>query len=312
MSEPSMPVIAGRKSLPSEVKAGQTYAWCSCGRSASQPFCDGSHMGTGFEPVIYTAAADGIVKFCTCKHSALGAVCDGAHKRLPPEVVTPDGTFGGYLALPPGGKGPGLVIAQEIFGVNAAMRAACDLWASLGFVTFCPDLFWRLEPGVQLTDQTQAEWDRALALMNAFDQEKGLADLQAAVTFLRGHPACAASGKIGVLGYCLGGRMAFRMAASSDADAAVSYYGVGLESLLDEIPRQRAPLLIHIAQNDHFVPPAAQQAILDAATARSDISAYVYEGVDHAFARVGGVPYNAPAAQLAQQRSQEFLNRFLG
>src|ERR1700733_9211854 len=153
--------------------------------------------------------------------------------------------FGAYCAVPKNGNGPGLIVIQEIFGVNAAMRQICDGFAAKGYVAVCPDLFWRQQPGIQITDKTPAEWDRAMELYKNFDAEAGVRDLLSTLAHVRGMKGC--SGKVGSVGYCLGGRLSFLMATRSDVDAAVSYYGVGLDQLLDEVHDIRMPVLLHIA-----------------------------------------------------------------
>ena len=214
-------------------------------------------------------------------------------------------SFGGYAALPKVGHGPGLVVIQEIFGVNAVMRSLCDGFAAKGYIAVCPDLFWRQEPGVHLTDKTDAEWDRALTLFKGFDVEAGVRDLLATLAHVRRMPGC--SGKVGTVGYCLGGKLAWLMAARSDVDCTVSYYGVGLEAMLDEMHDVRMPLLLHIAENDKFVSPAAREKILSAVTRNHVIATHTYPGAEHAFARPGGQTYRAESAELANRRTDEFL-----
>jgi carboxymethylenebutenolidase len=217
--------------------------------------------------------------------------------------------FGAYCALPPTGKGPGLIVIQEIFGVNEVMRKLCDDFAAKGYVAVCPDLFWRQQPGVQLTDKTPAEWDRAFELYKGFDIEAGVRDLLSTLAHIRKMTAC--SGKVGAIGYCLGGRMAFLMATRSDVEASVSYYGVELDKYLDEIHDIRMPLMLHIAALDKFMPQATRDKVLKSAGRNPAITAYVYEGVDHAFARMGGQNYNKEAADLANQRTDEFFAKYL-
>ncbi len=137
------------------------------------------------------------------------------------------GSFSAYLATPKSGKGPGIVLIQEIFGVNKVMRDLADGFAAQGYTVMCPDLFWRQEPGVQITDKTEAEWKKAFSLMQGFNTAKGVDDLKATLATLRKHQAC--TGKVGSIGYCLGGKLAFLMATRSDSDANVGYYGVGLQ-----------------------------------------------------------------------------------
>lgn len=220
------------------------------------------------------------------------------------------GGFSAYVAKPARTPAPGLVVIQEIFGVNQVMRDLCDGFAAQGYLAVCPDLFWRQQPGIQLTDKTQEDWNRASALMNGMDQDRAVEDLKATLGWLRGNPDCA--GKAGSVGYCLGGRLAFMMAARSDADANVSYYGVGLDSLTGEVPNIAKPLLMHIAEQDKFVPPDARQAVLNAVQGNPNITAHVYPGVNHAFARVGGEHYDAKTADLANGRTAAFFKQHLG
>ncbi|HSK40435.1 MAG TPA: dienelactone hydrolase family protein, partial [Arenibaculum sp.] len=193
------------------------------------------------------------------------------------------GTFTGYLARPATGRGPGIVVIQEIFGVNQVMRDVCDGLAAQGYFALCPDLFWRQEPGIQLTDRTDAEWARAFELYKGFSETKGVEDLIAALNLLRGTDGC--TGRVGCIGYCLGGKLAYLMATRSNVDCSVGYYGVAIEKNLDEATAIDHPLLMHIAEKDQFVPPAARERILESTARNARITAHVYPGVDHAFAR---------------------------
>ena len=148
-----------------------------------------------------------------------------------------------------------VVLIQEIFGVNQAMRDIAAWVADIGFIAVCPDLFWRIEPGIDITDKTEAEWKQAFELFRKFDQAKGIEDLKATVAAARELPG--ANGKVRTMGYCLGGRLAFMMAEQSDADVNVSYYGVGLDKLLGDLGKVTKPLLVHIADKDEFFPPRA-------------------------------------------------------
>lgn len=210
------------------------------------------------------------------------------------------------LVVDPSAKPAGAVVAiQEIFGVNEAMRKTCEWIADLGFIAVCPDLFWRLEPGVDLTDKTEAEWNKAFDLMQRFDQQKGIEDLKATLAAARKLPGC--NGRAGTIGYCLGGRLAFMMAEQSDAEVNVSYYGVGLDNLLGDLGRVRSPLLVHIADEDEFFPKEGRQKVVQAATGNDRIRVYTYAGANHAFARVGGVHWNGRAAAIANGRTAEAL-----
>ena len=224
-------------------------------------------------------------------------------------IQGPDGGFAAYLALPEAGRGPGVVVAQEIFGVNQVMRDVCDWLAGAGYVALCPDLFWRLEPGVELTDATDAEWARAFELMQAFDVDAGIADLQASLDHLRGH--AAVTGKVGAVGYCLGGRLAYLMATRTDSDASVGYYGVGIEGLLDEAGKLAKPLMLHIAGEDSYCPKEAQAAIQAGLSGNPLVSLHSYPGREHAFARPGGAHHHAGDAETANTRTLTFFGEHL-
>src|SRR5262249_25015780 len=191
-----------------------------------------------------------------------------------PSIKTPDGTFSAYVAAPKnlaaGRKAPGILVIQEIFGVNKVMRDLCDGFAAQGYLAMCPDLFWRQEPGIQITDQTEAEWKRAFELFQGFDQGKGAQDLVASLKHFRKLPGC--NGKVGSVGYCLGGKMAYFMATRSDADCNVSCYGVGIQDVLDEAGKIKKPLLMHVAAEDKFVPKDAQAKIKQGLAANGNVT----------------------------------------
>jgi carboxymethylenebutenolidase len=215
------------------------------------------------------------------------------------------GNFTAYVSYPAALPAPAVVVIQEIFGVNANMRTICDNLSQAGFIAICPDLFWRQEPGIQLTDKSDEEWKRAFALFNGFDVDLGIEDLKSTLAHIRADKDC--TGRAGAMGYCLGGKLAFLMAARSDADCCISYYGVGIEGLLDEAKTVKRQLLMHIAEKDKYVPMEAQQKILGALNKHKNIEIHVYPGVDHAFAREGGQHYDKEAANKANARTADFL-----
>ena len=225
-------------------------------------------------------------------------------------ITTPDGDFSAYVARPQAASAPAVVVIQEIFGVNQVMRDICDGLAGQGFVAVCPDLFWRIEPGIDITDQSEAEWKRAFELYNAFDVDNGVADIAATVAAVRELPGV--TGKVGAVGFCLGGLLAFLTATRTDVDAAVAYYGVGIEKYVAEAEKLAKPLLIHIAEEDQFVPKEAQKVILAALKDHPQIQVHTYPGRDHAFARVGGAHYDAADAAKAGGRSLTFFQSNLG
>jgi carboxymethylenebutenolidase len=225
-------------------------------------------------------------------------------------ITTEDGTFSAYVTRPAKPSAPAVVVIQEIFGVNQVMRDITDGLAAQGYLAICPDLFWRIEPDIDITDHSEAEWKRAFELFNAFDVEAGVGDIAATIAHIRKDKGC--DGKVGAVGYCLGGQLAFLTATRTDADASVSYYGVGLENRVAEAEKLTHPLLMHIAEEDQFVPKPAQAVILAALKDHPCVEIHTYPGCDHAFAREGGEHYNAEAAKLANGRTLQFFQKVLG
>ncbi len=225
-------------------------------------------------------------------------------------ITTSDGSFSAYVARPAMAKAPAVVVIQEIFGVNAVMREITDGLAAQGYLAICPDLFWRIEPGVDITDKSEAEWKKAFELFNAFDADKGAEDIAATIDAIRADPGC--TGKVGSVGFCLGGKMAFLTAARTDCDASVSYYGVGIEGLTGEAEKIQRPLMLHIAEEDQFVPKPAQEIIVQALKNHPQVTIHTYAGRDHAFARPGGEHYDEADAKLAGGRTLAFFAEHLG
>jgi carboxymethylenebutenolidase len=225
------------------------------------------------------------------------------------DIKTPDGSFGAYLAPPASGRGPGVVVIQEIFGVNGFVRAVADDMAARGYFALAPDLFWRLEPNVQLTDKSEADWKRAFDLMGRFDIAAGVKDIQATITHLRGVAGC--TGKVGAVGYCLGGLLAYLTAARTDCDASVGYYGVNIQENLGEAKDIRKPLMLHIADKDEYVPPAAQAKIVAGLKNNKLVTIHIYPEMSHAFARDGGDHYDRANAELANGRTATFFRQYL-
>lgn len=219
------------------------------------------------------------------------------------------GQFSGYLAVPAAGEGPGLVILQEIFGVNATMRQIADYYAEEGYVVLVPDMFWRQEANVELGYDAES-WQKAFGFYQGFDQDKGVEDIDAALSALRSREEC--TGGVGVLGFCLGARMAYLAACRCDVDAAIGYYGMGIENHLNEADNIRGRLVLHFAGNDEYCPEAARNDIFAALEARSNVELYTYPGVDHAFARPGSEHYHKPSALVAHERSVAVLRKAIG
>ena len=225
-------------------------------------------------------------------------------------VAGPDGKFGAYLASPASGHGPGVIVIQEIFGVNDVVRQICDSHAARGRFALAPDLFWRLEPGVQLTDKTQEDWGRAFGLMQRFNVDSGVTDIQASISHLR--KVAGVSGRVGTVGYCLGGQLAYLASTRTDTDASVGYYGVMIQNRLNEADKMKKPLMLHIAAKDSYCPPEAQKQIIDGLKGNSLVTIHVYPEMEHAFAREGGQHYDKACADLANTRTDTFFRQHLG
>ena len=226
------------------------------------------------------------------------------------EITAADGgRFKAYMAVPASGRGPGIVLCQEIFGINEYVREVADLYAEEGYVVLAPDLFWRMQPGVDM-GYSPEEWQKAFDFFQRFDVDAGIKDVTATATTLRGRPEC--TGKVGVLGHCLGGKLAYLAAARSGVDCAVGYYGVGIEASLNEKDKIRCPLVLHFGTEDKYAPLAAVEQIKAAFANRPDAEIYVYQGQDHAFARTKGDHYHKPSANLAHSRSLALFRRVMG
>ena len=215
-----------------------------------------------------------------------------------------DCSFLAYCARPAGEPRAAIVVIQEIFGVNAGIRHKCDRLAADGYLALAPDLFWRLERGVDLDPDVPEQFQQALALMGQFDQDQGVADIEATIRHARKELGVP---KVGVVGYCLGGRLAFMVAARTDADASVGYYAVGVPDLLREKHAIAHPLMLHIAGADHFVPSQAQAAIHAGLDDHPRVTLHDYPGEDHGFATEVGQRRSDAAANLADSRTSAFF-----
>jgi len=200
---------------------------------------------------------------------------------------------------------PAIVVIHEVFGVNADMRQSCEELAAQGYLAVCPDLFWRIEPGLAMTDRTAAELARAAELYAAFNLDTGVIDIAATIDAVRRMPEC--TGKVGVVGYCLGGLLSYLTTARIGADAAVAYYPGNADLHLDEAEGVESPLIVHLAQEDEYIGKPTQRQLHDALDHRAQVQVYSYPGCGHAFARHRGIAYDAAAAALANGRTADFL-----
>lgn len=219
--------------------------------------------------------------------------------------ITPG--FEGYLALPPTGRGPGLVLWQEIFGVNAHIRAVARQYALDGFVVLAPDTFWRQAPRVDLGYEG-ADRERAFSLMQGYAPEQARSDIGAAVRALRQRPEV--SGAVGSIGYCMGGRLAYLSAATAGVDAAVAYYGGGIQTQLDLAAGIGCPVQFHYAERDDHIPLDAVERVRQAMQGK-EAEVHVYPGAQHGFNCWARASYDAASAALAHGRALAFLARWL-
>ena len=226
-------------------------------------------------------------------------------------ITTLDGgdEFSAYRALPAGMPRAAVVVIQEIFGVNAGIRRKCDTLAEAGYLALAPDLFWRVERGVDLDPDVESELNQAFSLMGRFDQTIGIQNIEATIRAARG--LLQAAGKVGVVGYCLGGRLAFMTATRTDVDASVGYYGVGIDGLLGEKHAIARPVLLHVPQDDHLVGPEAQGAMHAGLDDHPRVTLYDYPGEDHGFATEFGARRSDAAARLADERTAAFFAEHL-
>jgi carboxymethylenebutenolidase len=223
------------------------------------------------------------------------------------EVQGPDGTFKAYVARPAGTPKGAVVAIQEIFGVNAVMRGKADWLAREGFLAVAPDLFWRIKPGIDITDQSEAEWKQALDYMNRLDKNASVKDVQATLAWARGQGVS----KAGALGYCMGGYIAFLAACRTDTDASVCYHGGGIHTALGEAGGIKKPVMLHNPMKDGFIPREALDTIRETLKSNPLVTVHEYAEQDHAFTREGGAHYDEAAKQLADGRTIAFLNKAL-
>lgn len=219
--------------------------------------------------------------------------------------------FDAYVATPQGEASAAIIVIQEIFGVNEGIRRKCDNWAKAGYLAIAPDLFWRIEPHIELDADVPEEMQQALGLIPKFNQDQGIRDLEATIKAARAKLGSGKVGLVGLVGYCLGGRLAFMAACRTDGDAFVGYYGVGIDGLLGEQHAIGKPLMLHIPTDDGFVPADTQKAMHDGLKDNRHVTLHDYEGLDHGFAAETGKRRVEEAAELADRRTADFFAEHL-
>jgi len=224
---------------------------------------------------------------------------------FPVKTLDNEATFDAYIARPSGTAKAAIIVIQEIFGVNEGIRRMCDRWASKGYLALAPDLFWRQKPHIELDADVPEDFQAAIGHMQKLDQDLAIQDIEATIKAARAE--LGGEGKVGLVGYCLGGRLAFMAACRTDGDAFVGYYGVGIDNLLSEQHAIGKPVMLHVPTADGFVPPEVQKKMHDGLKDNRHVTLHDYEGLDHGFAAETGARRREEAAQLADERTTEFF-----
>ena len=226
-------------------------------------------------------------------------------------IATLDGkaTFPAYVARPAGTPRAAIIVIQEVFGVDPGVRKKADDYAAKGYLAVAPEVFWRQAEGISLDSDVPAEFQQAIAHMMAHDFDLGIQDVEAVIHWVRREQGVA---KVGLVGFCMGGKVAYQAAARTDIDATVGYYGVGIDQMLGESHAIAKPLMLHVPMADGFVPPASQKAMHDGLDDNPHVTIHDYPGLDHGFAAEHGMRRNEAGAKLADERTDTFFAANLG
>ena len=219
------------------------------------------------------------------------------------------GSFRAYVAEPAKGSGPGIILLQEIFGINHYIREVADQYAEEGYVVVAPDLFWRMEPGIEL-GYSEEDFGKAFGYYGQFDVEKAIVDMTTTVAAMRDMKGVA--GGIGSLGFCLGGKLSYLAAAHCGVDVAVGYYPVGVEADIDLADKISCPMLLHVAEGDDLCPSEAQTLIKETFANRDGMDIHIYPEVGHAFAAPERPSFHKPSTMMAHSRSIKKFRDTLG
>ncbi len=226
--------------------------------------------------------------------------------RIP--TLEGDATFPAYVARPEGTPHGAIIVIQEIFGVNPGIQRKVDHWASLGYLAVAPEVFWRQAEGINLDSDVPEEFQQAIGYMMKHDFDAGIRDVEATIHWIRREAGVA---KVGLVGFCMGGKIAYQTATRTDIDASVGYYGVGIAGMLNESHAIARPLMLHIPTSDGFVPADQQKAMHDGLGPNRHVTLHDYEGLDHGFAAETGVRRNDEGARLADSRTEAFFAEHL-
>lgn len=220
-----------------------------------------------------------------------------------------EGSIPAYVARPAGAPRGAIIVIQEIFGVNPGIVKKADAWAAKGYLAVAPDVFWRQKPGVELDSDIPEQFQEGVGYMMKHDFDLGIQDIEAVIHWIRRDAGVA---KVGLVGFCMGGKIAYMAATRTDVDASVGYYGVGIDQMLNESHAIAKALLLHVPTADGFVSPQAQKAMHEGLDDNPHVTIHDYEGLDHGFAAEHGVRRNDEAAKLADARTEEFFAQHVG
>lgn len=222
-------------------------------------------------------------------------------------------SMGAYIAAPPGTARAAIIVVPEIFGINSGICRKCDSLAAHGYLAVAPDIFWRFAPGVELNPDVEAELHQAFGYFQRYDADEGVEDIADTIAALHeGLAEYAPISKVGLVGYCLGGKLAYLAAARTDVDATVGYYAVGVDQMLGESRAIANPLMLHIAGEDGFVSKDAQAAMHAGLDTHPKVTLHDYPGLDHGFATESGNRRDDAGADLADSRTMAFFSDHLG
>lgn len=230
----------------------------------------------------------------------------GETLRIP--TLDADASFPAYVARPSGKPSGAVIVIQEIFGVNPGIRQKADHWASLGYLAVAPEVFWRQAEGISLDSDVPDQFQKAIGYMMGHDFDAGIKDVEATIHWVRRSEGVE---KVGLVGYCMGGKIAYQAAARTDISASVGYYGVGIADMLNESHAIANPLLLHVPTADGFVPPEQQAAMHAGLDSNPHVTIHDYPGLDHGFAAEHGVRRNEEGARLADSRTEAFFAQHL-
>jgi len=226
----------------------------------------------------------------------------------PEAVPVEGGSMGAFLAVPEVGSGPGLVLFPEIFGVNRHMRGRAAQLAGWGYTTLLVDSHWRSDPGLDIEEQDADAMPRAMAAVGRLDRDRAVEDGVHAVAYLRG---MSEARDAGVFGYCLGGMLAYLVAAADAPAVAVCYYPSGSNTRLDAAADIECPVLFHFGAADEYLPSDVAVLMRAAASRNPGVEIHVHPGANHAFDNDDSPFHHAEARVAAEEQTREFLHRVL-